>query len=402
MKKYISIGLLAAGIVCAMCLSSFQKKDTIVPVGEFLICGELTNVPDGVVICLFAREGNMNTLILSDTLSGGKFSFRDTVTVTRKMQIGSYDRGFPNARLDVWLAPGKLVKVGGKDKMLRNWTVKSDIPEQKEENQFTACALNLENRIMECMIMANDLEQEMTAPDRVDDQVYQKITNAKVDSIRLLWLSLYKEIWKKELDHMVTAPVGTVWMDRMCQFASMMKYGNTMPYKAEVKELYARIPDEQKQTPLGQEITQYIFPPVEVGVGDMMVDGNLYDLEGKLRHLSEFKGKYILLDFWSNGCVPCLWSIPELEKITDMYKDQMVVISICEDPEKSWKRCIENRKMTGNQWNELRRGRTGLSASYQVKGIPHYVFIGPDSKIQDVWGGYSQGSLLKKMEENLK
>ena len=55
-----------------------------------------------------------------------------------------------------------------------------------------------------------------------------------------------------------------------------------------------------------------------------------------------------------------------------------------------------------NQWNELRRGRTGLAVSYQVKGIPHYVLIAPSGKIQDMWSGYGSGSLLEKVKKNLK
>ena len=160
----------------------------------------------------------------------------------------------------------------------------------------------------------------------------------------------------------------------------MMKYESIMPYKDEVKELYSRMSDEEKQTPAGQEITQYIYPPVTVGVGDAMVDGDLYD----------------------SGCGPCIQSIPEMKKIVSMYKDKLVVVSISEDPKDSWKEYIKNKGMEGYQWNELRRGRTGLAASYQVNGIPYYVLIAPDGKIQDVWSGYGEGSLLNKVKQNIK
>ena len=46
--------------------------------------------------------------------------------------------------------------------------------------------------------------------------------------------------------------------------------------------------------------------------------------------------------------------------------------------------------------------RTGLALNYQVRGIPHYVLIAPDGKIQDVWSGYGAGSLLGQVEKNLK
>ena len=55
------------------------------------------------------------------------------------------------------------------------------------------------------------------------------------------------------------------------------RYETIMPYKEEVKNLYARMSESDKQTGDGQEITAYVYPPATVGVGDMMVDGDLYD-----------------------------------------------------------------------------------------------------------------------------
>lgn len=166
--------------------------------------------------------------------------------------------------------------------------------------------------------------------------------------------------------------------------------------------MYDRLNEEQKASIEGQEIRVNLFPPKTVKEGDDMADADLFDLDGKIHHLADFKGKYMLLDFWSSGCGPCVESIPEMEKVMDLYKDKMTVISISEDPKARWKEYIKMKGMGGNQWNELRKGRTGLALNYQVRGIPHYVLIAPDGKIQDVWSGYGSGSLLGQVEKNLK
>ena len=111
------------------------------------------------------------------------------------------------------------------------------------------------------------------------------------------------------------------------------------------------------------------------------------------------KGKYILLDFWSKGCGPCVASIPELKEIEEQYKEQLEVVSISSDTEASWKEAVAELKLTGNQWNELRQGTTGLAAAYRVRGIPHYVLIAPDGKVKKMWFGYGKGSLKAKMKE---
>ena len=43
----------------------------------------------------------------------------------------------------------------------------------------------------------------------------------------------------------------------------------------------------------------------------------------------------------------------------------------------------------------------GLAAAYNVHGIPHYVLIAPDGKVQDVWNGYGKGSLERTIKKHL-
>lgn len=400
MKTYIIIPMLLS-IACfslSNCAAN-QKKE--VPANEYFIQGELLNLPDSIKIELRKFDGNLIKMVKEDTLIKGRFSFGDTVSTTQKMLIMCSEKGFPGTWLEVWVAPGEYIEIKGEDKLLKTWEVSSNIPEQIEENRFKACAPDLQKELMEHTVAEYDWLRRMSL-DHPNDREFTEMAWSKVDSIRQLEKPIQKEIWKRELDYMKEAPVSRIWLDKLLSFASMIEYESIMPYKEEVENLYSRLSEADKQTDIGMEITAYVNPPMKVGVGDMMVDGDLYDVDGHLHHISEFKGKYILLDFWSRGCGPCLESIPEMEKIIDQYKDQLAVIGISEDSKELWKEFVESKNMQGNQWNELRKGRTGLAASYQVRGIPHYVLIAPDGKVKDVWAGYGKGSLLKKMNENLK
>lgn len=78
------------------------------------------------------------------------------------------------------------------------------------------------------------------------------------------------------------------------------------------------------------------------------------------------------------------------------------MVSISVDPEKLWKAYLEKKPLKGNQWNELRKGHTGLAAAYQLTGIPHYVLISPQGKVLWIRTGYGFGMLEKKMEEMVK
>ena len=130
-----------------------------------------------------------------------------------------------------------------------------------------------------------------------------------------------------------------------------------------------------------------------------MADADLYDIEGRTHRLAEFKGKYILLDFWTQGCGPCIASLPEIEEISEAYADSLVVVSISLDPEKAWKDYVKEKRLSGHQWNELAELNSGLAMCYQVKGYPSYVLVAPDGRVKAMWGGYGKGSLWRRMKE---
>lgn len=50
------------------------------------------------------------------------------------------------------------------------------------------------------------------------------------------------------------------------------------------------------------------------------VEFDFVDFTGKARKISEFRGKYVLLDFWATWCKPCLADIPKLKTLYDKYK----------------------------------------------------------------------------------
>ncbi len=384
--------------VAAWGITACSPNRPAVPENEYLIHGRLENVPDGTVIRLEKKESNMYFLVAEDTLKNGEFFFRDTVSVLKPLLVSGSEKGFPGAMLDVWVAPGEYIRITGKDKLIKTWHAESDLPEQQEENKYNAAVMPEQKKMMEYEAEEYGLLRLMFNEHNGDEAFITK-NFPRVDSIRELERPLRLAIWKKELEYMKTAPVTDIWMEKLRFYASVLPHQSVMPYRTEVEELFARIPEAGKQTALGQEIAAYVYPASTVGVGDKMVDGDLYDTEGRLHRLSEFEGRYLLLDFWSQGCAPCLESLPELAVVADAYRDKLAIVSISESPEASWKKFVREKKLGGNQWNELRNGRTGLSARYQVKGIPHYVLIAPDGTIRDVWGGYGKGSLIGKMKK---
>lgn len=56
------------------------------------------------------------------------------------------------------------------------------------------------------------------------------------------------------------------------------------------------------------------------------VDFSLKDVEGKTHHLADYRGKWVLVNYWATWCPPCLEEIPELVLFHEDHKDKDAVV----------------------------------------------------------------------------
>lgn len=390
MKKILMTGW----VMCCLASCGTGAK---VDADKFLITGLLRNVPDSTEILVLQEEGTrLLKTVMKDTVMNGAFTFSDTTSCVKKFLLISNNEGFPNNWLEVWVAPGEEAKICGENKLICVWKVESDVPEQLEANAFQTCAGSLREEYTKLEVKEADWFRKMDSGAENRETVWKEVNALREKS----W-PMMRELYKKELDYMQTAPIGRVWLERLETYARMVPSKEFMPYSKELKALYARLPEDMKQSKEARIVRQYLYPTGTVKVGDPMVDTDLYDIEGRTHRLAEFKGKYILLDFWSVGCGPCIASLPEIEEISEAYADSLVVVSISLDSEKVWVDYVKEKKLNGHQWNELTELNSDLAICYQVKGYPSYVLIAPDGRIKAMWSGYGKGSLWQRMKELL-
>ena len=101
--------------------------------------------------------------------------------------------------------------------------------------------------------------------------------------------------------------------------------------------------------------------------------------EGKTFSLSQFKGKYVLIDFWASWCLPCRKEIPNLKKIYQEFKPHnLEIISISTDSKiDSWRKAMEKEQMP---WLQL-IATEEVSSKYTIVAIPFLVLLDPEGKI---------------------
>ena len=135
--------------------------------------------------------------------------------------------------------------------------------------------------------------------------------------------------------------------------------------------------------------------------GASVPDIEIIDAEGNPHKLSEFKGKYIYIDFWASWCGPCNREIPflkDLEKNLNNDMVEFVGISIDEDAE-AWKDALKRNELSENQF----LGNSKLSDMLSIQSIPRYVIYDKEGKLLDANAPRpSSGDEIRSILKNLK
>jgi beta-lactamase regulating signal transducer with metallopeptidase domain/thiol-disulfide isomerase/thioredoxin/protocatechuate 3,4-dioxygenase beta subunit len=107
-------------------------------------------------------------------------------------------------------------------------------------------------------------------------------------------------------------------------------------------------------------------------------------LDGKPLSLADFRGRYVLLDFWATWCIPCLEQEPSLKSAYDAFgKDPrfaMVSLSLDEGIEAP-RAYLAKRELRWTQGFLGAWSTTRVPADYGVRGIPSIWLIGPDGRV---------------------
>jgi thiol-disulfide isomerase/thioredoxin len=126
------------------------------------------------------------------------------------------------------------------------------------------------------------------------------------------------------------------------------------------------------------------------------------DVSGKPVSISDFKGKYVLVDFWASWCGPCRQENPNVVEAYNKYKNKnFTILGVSLDQDKdSWIQAIKNDKLDWTQMSDLKQWESAAVSAYQIQGIPFNVLIDPTGKViaQELRGP----ALEQKLAEVLK
>ncbi len=118
-------------------------------------------------------------------------------------------------------------------------------------------------------------------------------------------------------------------------------------------------------------------------MGTQSLDFTQTDTAGKKVSLSQFKGKYVLVDFWASWCRPCRMENPNVVAAYNKYKQKnFTVLSVSLDQEKNnWIQAIHADNLTWTHVSDLKQFQNAVAELYHIKEIPQNMLIDPTGKI---------------------
>ncbi|SEI00788.1 Thiol-disulfide isomerase or thioredoxin [Paenimyroides aquimaris] len=116
--------------------------------------------------------------------------------------------------------------------------------------------------------------------------------------------------------------------------------------------------------------------------------------------LTDLKGKVVLLDFWYRGCFPCLKATPDLIKMQEEFKNDLVIVGINDRDDKEDITDYYAYKK-GNYFSTYKT-ETDISKNLKINAFPTFIIINQKGEVVKTEVGFDKGSIRKTIKKLIK
>ncbi len=160
------------------------------------------------------------------------------------------------------------------------------------------------------------------------------------------------------------------------------RYGSDV---SQIEPLFLKLSVNLRKTTIGEKLEGEILLAKKLGIGQPAPDFGQLTPDGRLLKLSDFKGKYVLLDFWASWCGPCRAENPHLVEIYKQFKGpafEILGISLDKPGKKdNWTKAVEQDGLKWPQISDLNGWQNNAAQLYGIQAIPQNYLISPEGKI---------------------
>lgn len=115
--------------------------------------------------------------------------------------------------------------------------------------------------------------------------------------------------------------------------------------------------------------------------------------------LSDFKGRFIILDFWDRYCTSCIAAFPKMVKLQEQFKDDIQILLVTSDTQDKLTNLFARSAIVRETNLPMIIGDTILSERmFPHRAVPYHVWLDRDGKvIATTWGQETNSENLKTL-----
>ncbi|MBJ6367275.1 TlpA family protein disulfide reductase [Snuella sedimenti] len=198
------------------------------------------------------------------------------------------------------------------------------------------------------------------------------------DDAAKAWDIMY-DVYERDIKNIIAMYKDQPTAVKVLQSLSWKKHKDYMVEQYD--ELAKKFPNVAYIQNAKSDLLDKIESVAKTEIGKVAPDFTFPDINGKDVSLSDFKGKYVLIDFWASWCGPCRKESPNVQKQYQLYKDKgFEVVSVSIDKkEEDWRKAVKEDKLKGALL--LAQDSKKIMKDYVFSGIPYMVLLDKEGKV---------------------